>query len=404
MKKAAFLTISLVLIICFVSPAESKCKGKRLIKKGNVLYFDQKFDEALDCFLKAYEKGCQDGVTQYKIFYCSMKTGDEEKEKSFLASAISTLEQESNDTPELETFFYLANAYFSSKKGKEGLEASKRAIKLNEEGKFGSPAKSLPNFQLGKIHLDGGERQKARQFYRKAYELSLKKRDLPVTYVKMILSEIAFSDYKEKHYVKALEGFNHLLEVAGEIYKQDSKYQHIFSHMAVSSINTGDYEGAERAWKKVIELGLPYSEEAQYKHRIARAALEVSALWSDIEIIPEDREAKKLMKDEKKFRQFKHDFMVRNFKEMNNDALEEKIIELSKKAKELKSQDPSLSGEEETQGLEKKKSLNKKLEETKRSFVFALVEYIGRDFLIREKALKNGFAVQVMRKDAWVIR
>lgn len=404
MKKTVSIIIFLSLIICFVSLAESKCRGKRHIKKANTLYFDKKFDEALDYFLKAYEKGCQDGVTQYKIFYCSMKIADEEKEKSFLASAISTLEQESKDNPELETFFYLANAYFSSKMRNEGMEASKTAIKLYEEGKFGKQTKSLSYFQLGKIHLDGGQRDKAREFYRTAYELSMKKRDLPEAYVKMILSEIAFGEYKEKNYVKALEGFNHLLEIDREIYNQDSKYRHIYNHIAVSSINTGDYEKAEKAWKKVIELGLPYSEEAQYKHRIARAAVEESSLWSAIEIIPEDRQAKKLMKDEKKFRQFKHDFMVSNFKEMNSDTLEKKIIELSKKAKELKNQDPKLSGEEETQEAVQKELLNKKLQEMKKTFVFALVEYIGRDILIREKALKNGFAVQVMRKDAWTVR
>ncbi len=403
MKRPVFMILFLALLLCCVQIAESKCKGKRDLKKANTLYFENKFDEALDYFLKAYEKGCQDGVTQYKIFYCYMKSGDKEKEQQFLKSALSTLERESEEKPALETFFYLANAHFSMDMKMPGTEASKKAIKLYEQGNFGNLKDSLSYFQLGKIHLDGGQRKKAHEFYRIAYERSKKKKDLPIAYVKMILGEIAFADYDKKKYAAALDGFNHLLDIDPDIHKLGSKYRHIYSYVAISAIHLGDYEQSERAWKKVIEKGLPYSEEAQYNHRIARAALDQSSVWSEVDITPADKQAKDLMNDEMRFRQFKHDFMVKDYTKMDNDSLEKKIVEISKEAKEIKNKASQPADEELQQESMDKELVNKKLQELRRSFVFALVEYISRGLLVREKAIKNGFAVQVMRNDAWEV-
>jgi tetratricopeptide (TPR) repeat protein len=404
MKRVALIVILLSLLFGFTPTAAGKCKGKKVLKKGNALYFENKFDEALDYFLKAHEKGCQDGVTQYKIFYCCMKLGDKEKEGQFLKSALSTLEREAEEKPALETYFYLANAYFSMNMKKPGIEASEKAIDLYVQGHFGKLNDSLSYFQLGKLHLDGGQREKAREFYRTSYERSKKKKDLPIAYAKMILGEIAFADYESKNYAKALEGFNQLLEIDPDIHKLGSKYRQVYSSIAISAINLGDYEQAEKAWKKVIENGLPYSEEAQYNHRISRGAMELSAVWSEVEITPADEQAKALMKDETKLRQFKHDFMVKNFKELENDSLEKRIVEISKEAKELKNKASILSDKEKPQEPVDNEFINVKLQELRRSFVFGLVEYVSRGLLVREKAIKNGFAVQVMRKDAWEVR
>lgn len=403
MKRAVSLLIFLFLIFGTLQVAESKCKGKKEIKKANKLYFEKKYDEALDHYLKAHEKGCQDGVTQYKMFYCCMKLGDKEQEEQFLKNALSSLEKETEAKSTIETHFYLANAYFSSNSKKLGIEASKRAIEKYERGKFGNLKKSLTLFQMGKIYLDGGQKEKAWQLYRESYERSRKKNDLPDAYLRMILGEIAFADYDAKEFKKASEELTRLIEINSEVIERGSKYRHIYFYLAISSINIGQYEKAEKAWKKVIELGLPYSEEAQYNHRIARAALEESSVWSDIEIIPADHQAKELMKDEDKFLRFKHDFFVRKYKEMDNKKLEEAIVELSRKAKDLKKQAALKSEEKKPQEVMDKERINKNLKELRRSFIFACVEYIGRVLLIRESAIKNGFAVQVMRRDAWEV-
>lgn len=404
MKRAASLVFLLSLLLCFISTAESKCKGKKDLTKGNALYFENKFDEALDYFLKAHEKGCQNGVTQYKIYYCFMKLGDKEREGQFLESALSALQREAEENPALETYFYLANAFFSMDMKKPGIEASEKAVMLYEQEHFGKLKNSLSYFQLGKLHLDAGQREKAREFYRTSYEHSKKKKDLPVAYTKMILSEIAFADYESKNYARALEGFHQIIEIDPEIFKLGSKYRNIYNHMAIASINLGDYERAEKAWKKVIENGLPYSEEAQYNHRIARSALELSAIWSEMKITAADEQAKALMDNEEKLRQFMHDFMVKNFRELENSALEKKIVEISKVAKDLKNRASIPPDKEKSQEPMDKELINKQLQELKRSFVFALVEFISRSLLVREKAIKGGFAVQVMRNDAWEVR
>ncbi len=404
MRRAVLLVFLLSLLLCFVTTVESKCKGKKNLTKGNALYFENKFDEAVDYFLEAHEKGCQDGVTQYKIYYCFMKLGDKGKEGQFLESALSTLQREAEENPTLETYFYLANAFFSMNMKKPGVEASEKAVLLYEQGRFGKLKNSLSYFQLGKLHLDAGQREKAREFYRTSYEHSKKKKDLPVAYTKMILSEITFADYESKNYARALEGFHKIVEIDPEIFKLGSKYRNIYNHMAIASINLGDYERADNAWKKVIENGLPYSEEAQYNHRIARSALELSAIWSEMKITPADEQAKALMDNEDKLRQFKHDFMVKNFKELDDDALEKKIVEISRMAKDLKNKASIPSDQEESQEPMDKELINKQLRELRRSFVFALVEYISRSLLVREKAIKGGFAVQVMRRDAWEVR
>ncbi len=403
MKRLITILIFLVLILITFQLAESKCKGKKEIKKANLLYFENKFEEALEHFLNAYDRGCQDGVTKYKMFYCYMTLGNKEKEEQFLKSALTSLEKESSDKPTHGIYFYLANAYFSSNMKKQGIEVSKQAIEKYEQGKFDKLKNSVSFFQLGKIYLDADQKEKALDLYRKSYESSRKRNDLPKAYLKRILIEIAYADYAEKEYNKASEEFSHLIEIEPKLIEEGPRYRNLYLYLAISFINIGQYEKSEKAWKKMIQLGLPHNEQAQYNHRIARAAIEESSDWIEVEKPSSDRKSKDSIKDEDKFKQQKHDSLVAQFKELDNEKLEAALVEISKEAKDLKKEATLKSEEKETQDFMDKELINKKLKELRKSFVFACVEYISRSLPIRESAIQNGFAVQIMRKDAWEI-
>ncbi|MEW5807131.1 MAG: tetratricopeptide repeat protein [Acidobacteriota bacterium] len=363
MKNFPVTLLSLLIALFAWNVTECKCRGREEMKIADQLYFDKNWSEALDLYLKAQEKGCEDGITLYKISFCYMKAGDREKEKEFLNRAVKKLQQESSRKPTLDNLFYLANCYVNLNMREEWLDTSRKAIDLYEKGQLKKVKDSLSFFRIGKIYLDAGNNEKAAEHYRKAFELNKKNKLLPPEYIRRILVVIAEVDYKGKDFARASEEFEELVKI-------EPKYEDGYYRLAVSALNSGQYEKAESAWKKVIELHLPYSEEAQYNHRIARAALEESPL-------PETDESEN------------------KFKKMNDSELEAAIIELSRKGQDLKKT-----------ALDKKgdfQSIQNDLWKVRRTFIAACAEYIGRGILIRDLAITSGFAVQIMRKDAWEV-
>lgn len=364
MKKPIALFLVCACILFSTLAVEAKCRAKKEIKKADLLYFDKKFDEALHSYLAAYERGCQEGITLYKIAYCYMKTGDSEKEKEFLNAATALLLDETSQTPSLENLFYLANCYLNLAKKEEAIETSKKTMELYENGTLGKLKDATSLFRIGKVYFDAGNLEKGIEHYRKAYQLSKKEKFFPVEYMKMILQRLAPYDYKAKHFEGALEEFSGLVEI-------DPRYDDAYFYLAITAMNLEQYEKAETAWKKVIELGLPNSAEAQYNHRIARAAFEESPL-------PAAHESEK------------------KFKEMTDEELEAVIVEISQKGMSLK-QEASENGND-------LQAIVDSLKKTKKLFTAACSEYIARGLLIRESAITKGFAVQVMKKDPWEIQ
>ncbi len=364
MKKPIILFLVFACVLFSTVVVEAKCRAKKELRKADQLYFDKKFDEALRSYLAAYDRGCQDGVTSYKIAYCYMKTGDNEKEKEFLDIATASLQNESSQTPSLENHFYLANCYINLGKKDDAIEASKKTTELYENGALGKLKDATSFFRIGKVYIDAGNLEKAIEHYRKAYLLSEKEKAFPIEYKKMILQRLAPYDYKARYFERALEEFSGLIEI-------DPRYDGAYFYLATTAMNLERYEEAEAAWKKVIELGLPDSDEAQYNHRIARAAFEESPLPDAY-----GREKK--------------------FKEMTDEEIEAAIVEISQNGMSLK--------QETSEKREDLQAIADELKKTRKLFIAACSEYIARGLLIRESAITKGFAVQVMKKDPWEIQ
>ena len=163
-----------------------------LYEKGEYLYENRNFSNALDCFKKLYILNPSNTNANY-IACCYIGLKEYEKAEDLLVSLLNTCHW--------ETIYYnLARVYMQKKRFNDALDCLKEAITIN-------PKNDDCFFYLGVVYDKTKEYEKAIENYKQAVLLSTYSED-----ISMYLNNIGLCYYKINDYENALHYFKLSLE------------------------------------------------------------------------------------------------------------------------------------------------------------------------------------------------
>jgi len=123
--KILYILIVLFSLVSFVANAQ---KERDLIKEGNKLYDDKKYEEANIKYRKALEKNNSSNTALFNLGDALYKKGEYEE----AAAKFAELTTKDLDAETLSASYHnLANSLLQSKKYEESIEAYKQSLKLN---------------------------------------------------------------------------------------------------------------------------------------------------------------------------------------------------------------------------------------------------------------------------------
>jgi len=237
-----------------------------LVRAGQDLYHQGKFDQALLKFEDAIAQGAQAGELFYQTGYCyRVARMDGGKSLEYMKKALPLLE--ALPEKDLSRCYYLTSAYINEVKDSvKGSAEASRCVALADQGAFKAVRGSVGLFQVARVHTLAGARQKAVPWYKKAIEALQKEPDGSKQYLLMSYQFLVSSQIADKDYVGASESYRRILALGGDV--QNEKIP-----AALVMVKAGKYNEAIEALK-----GITNDDQATQANYLSRVLTRYVAL------------------------------------------------------------------------------------------------------------------------------
>jgi tetratricopeptide (TPR) repeat protein len=306
------------------------------------------------------------GALLYRLYYCQRATGDGKLGTETLRRAVDALQREMETTVELEAGFYLAAGYESLGQRQEGLAVVETVLQRVEQGQL--EAKSgVDRFRLGKLYADQGNELEAANWYRRAIQAFGEEGSGNSAYIAWASRYLADLALAMEDYSAAEIHLTDLVE-----HSQPSVED--LDRLAVARVRNGMFREAARAWGKSVPLSPALANRARYCARLAAMADRLDGL---LEATPSGE----------------------SWDRLSRQDFEELLKAQAARVREIRGEYAQAEG----LGEPEKKQRQEALDETKKVFVTAGLEFALRGYDIREAAFLGGYAPLVFQSTEWVL-
>jgi tetratricopeptide (TPR) repeat protein len=321
-------------------------------------------ETALPLLAELDAAGEADGPLLYRFYYCQRATGNPGAGDT-LKRARTALEQELPSTKALEVPFYLANVYQNIAKLTDARRLSEETVAKLESGSWPEPTDAAGMFQLGKLYENLEREAEARTWYAKSVAAMPDDAGGLSLYGQWAARYIAERAYDGGDFAAAAEQYARITA--------DRPTLEDLNRLAIACVRTGDFKGADGAWRAAVRLDPAQGNNARYSSNLAQRATETGGLDP---AAPDGRA----------------------WAELTPQDLETAMLEQANVVREVR-------GEEHAGELtaERRQELREKLAGAKRVFVSAAMEYAVRGLPIRETAFTAGYATLIFRQREWVL-
>ncbi len=327
------------------------------------LYDSGSYAEARELLEQLDAEGALDGALLYRLSYCRRVAGDAAGEQDALTRAIAALEKEHAAARDLETPFYLGNAYRNARRLADARTVAAGATTRVESGELPAPEHPMDMFRLAKLYADQGKEQPAIEWYRKSIE-GLEGTDggypANVAWARRYIAQAAWS---RADFAAAAEQLEALAGAA------DATVDDL-DRLAGARARLGQWSAAVAAWQRAEKADPADANRARYCWRLAAMAEKLPALP---ERAPSGKPWGSLSKEE----------------------LETLMAEQAGLVKDAVGSVTSGAA-----GVDRD-ALQGKIDAAKPVFVRAGVEYAVRRYPIRETAFLGGYAPLIFHETRW---
>jgi tetratricopeptide (TPR) repeat protein len=332
------------------------------------LYDDGRYAEALPLLQRLDEAGEADGALLYRLYFCQRRTGNAAAANATLGRSIERLETDVEGTPDLETFFYLANAYRNVARLSDASRVAEEVTTRIETGELPLPQNGPDMFRVGKLYSDQERVAEATRWFERAVDRLTAEESV---------SSKPYIDWAVDYLLRHNEGAGDDAAVARYLTLLTSDgggSPADLDRLAVLRCRTGEYGEAKRAWQEFERRNPAEADRARYGWRLAAAAEELKGLPATA---PDGRAWSELSKEEL-------ETLLRDQATVVREAFTE-----AREARKLKKR--------------LRKRLQARIDEARPIFVGAGLEFVLRGYGIRETAFFGGFAGLIFRPRDWVL-
>ena len=357
---------TLPLFLCV--PLLAIAAGDSARQRAFELYEAGKFNEARVVLEQLDARDEADGIAMYRLFYCRQLIQDPNTQQT-LEKARGLLEQAVQTSGDLETYFYLTNAYVNLSRGDDARRVAVEATRKVEEGELSTPSTPLDMFRLGKLYADQEREIEAVQWYGRSadgFEAADSVARRP--YVQWASRYLAERAFEGKRYEEAAKQFGRVLGNGSGSFEDWDRF-------ALSQAWIGRYEGAALAWRRGLSLGPGGSDRAHYGAGVAERA----ARTANVPDAAPDGRA---------------------WEELDQAELEGILLEQAAVVREALSW--MLNAGHRIHFVERM-ALQQQIDEARPVFVAAALEFVLRDYSLREKSFSGGYAGLILRERAWQV-
>lgn len=330
------------------------------------LYDAGRYADALVILEALNHEGGLSGSMLYRLSYARGQVGDAVGKEQAESLALSALESEFASAPDLETGFYLSNAYRNTGRSEESSRIARRTTDHAESGDGPPSTDAIGSFRLAKLYADQGRSELAVTWYRTAIAAMEQDRARHVAYLRWAHRYVAGVLGAGDDPTAALPHYEALLSM-GEPTVQD------LDRIATLKARNGEFEAAAETWRRAERMNPANADRPRYCNRLARLAV-------TLETVPEaapDGET---------------------FASMNREQLESIMAREAQVALDAAAE----IGSGETTP-ERRAELQAAVDAAKPVFTAAALEYAVRELPIRETAFFGGYAPLIFHTNRWTL-
>jgi tetratricopeptide (TPR) repeat protein len=329
------------------------------------LYDAADYAAALPLLEQVAASGDADGPLLYRLAFARSQSGDRAGAAEAQARALATLEQEYADGGDLETAFYLSNAYRNMRRPEDSRRVAAETTARIEAGQVPVPDDPLDAFRAGKLYEDQGLFEQVVPWYERAVAGMSSSPENHLGYLRWALRMLGNIAYSDGDHATSEARFARLTEL-------DPTSATDWDALASARARLGRWAPAEQAWMEVEKIQPADANRARYCYRLARLAAEIGELPSEL---PDGRALDTLTKEE----------------------LEAVLTEQADKVRAVRSEIPEGSSLTD----EGRAELQDRLDRARPVFVAAAMEYALRRLPIRETAFFGGYAPLIFKREEW---
>jgi tetratricopeptide (TPR) repeat protein len=343
------------------------------VAEAVALYDAGKYAEARVLLESLDARGQANGPLLYRLSFAMGRTGDSVAAKEMAQRALEVLETEFDQGGDLETAFYLSNAYRNHQQPEKSTQVALKVTDGLEAGTWPLPVFALDQFQVGKMYADQDKAPEAVEWYGKALAGFEKDSSFP-SYQDWIRRYVYDVAWEQGDWTRAGE----LLEIrlaGGEGNRAD------YDRLAVLQGRSGQWDLAIETWRKVELFNPADGDRARYGRHLATRALEVGVLPTET-LDGEPLEG------------------------LSKERMEDVLKEMATLAKQVRSDGESILAASEPGIEERRKQAEAQQEELNRLkavFVAVALEYTHRGHSIRQVSFFGGYAPMIFHSDRWKI-
>lgn len=348
------------------------------VKETAVRLYDQGiYDDALTTLHQLDNAAALDGPLLYRLFFCEKATGHDDEAKKALERARVALESEIGAARSLEASFYLANTYSNLGRVEDARQVARDATAKIDSKKAPAPTTAIGTFQLGKLYQDQGRQHEAETAYAKAVATFDLAEGRYGGNMRWALRYLGNGSMARGEYASAETSFARLTSLGGA---EPGDWE----TLAASRVRIGKYAQASDAWKALVKLDPANADDPRYAARLADVAAVIGSLPA---AAPKGAA----------------------FSAMSQTDLEaflkssaQSAIAAQSRAAEAMSADQN-GVPAKALDVTLRVELTKTLDDTRRQFVAAGLEYAMKHYGIRETAFREGYAVLIFQDRAWEV-
>jgi tetratricopeptide (TPR) repeat protein len=362
-----------VLLFLLILPVLAAPEPAPDVAEAVALYDAGKYAEARVLFERLDATGNANGPLLYRLAFTLRRTGDTAAAGEMAQRAFEILETEFDEGGDLETAFYLSNAYRNRQQPEKSKQVALMVTDSLKSGTRPHPVSALDQFRVGKMYADQDKATEAIEWYGKALAGFEKDSSFP-SYQEWIRRYEYDLAWEQGDWARAGE----LLEIrlaGGEGERAD------YDRLAVLQGRSGAWELAIETWRKVELFNPADGDRARYGRHLATRALEVAELPGetlDGEPIPG----------------------------LDKERMEEVLTELATRAKQARNDGETILADGDPGDETTRKQIAAQQDELNRLkavFVAVALEYMHRGHSIRQVAFFGGYAPMIFHADRWKI-
>jgi len=355
-------------VVVMVALSLAAAAAADLTARAVALYEAGDYPAALPLLEQIAAEGTASGAVLYRLAFARGRSGDAAGAAEAQARALVALEREVAGGGDLESAFYLSNAYRNAGRAADSREVAAAATTRIAAGDLAVSDDPVDLFRAGKLYEDLGRHEEVAVWYGRAVEAMRADPARHLGYLRWALRHLGNLAFARTDYAEAERRFAALTEL-------DDGSAQDWDLLGTARARMRDWPGAADAWSRSERADPINGNRARYCQKLAAQAMEIGSLP---ETLPDGRAIASLGKEE-----------------LEAVMTEQAGVVAAVRQERESSADPPSS--------EANDDARRRLAAARGVFVAAAMEYSVRNLPIRETAFFGGYAPLIFHGSRWAV-